>query len=69
MHLKALKLSNQERAHGNDYFAGSNVPSSGYEIGGSLGGVHEDDDDDESDHFVRSENCTVSDDVNDDMEN
>ncbi|GKB90640.1 ribonuclease H-like domain-containing protein, partial [Tanacetum coccineum] len=28
------------RAHGNDYFAGSIVPSSGYEIGGSSGGVH-----------------------------
>ncbi|GJT77810.1 hypothetical protein Tco_1044535 [Tanacetum coccineum] len=53
-------------AHGNDYFAGSIVPSSSYEIRGSSGGVHGDDDD-ESDQFVRLENCMASKD-DDDME-
>ncbi|GKD49955.1 hypothetical protein Tco_1278931 [Tanacetum coccineum] len=56
------------RAHGNDYFAGSIIPSSGYEIGGSSGGVHRDDDDDESDQFVCLEYCMASEDDNDDME-
>ncbi|GJS09537.1 ribonuclease H-like domain-containing protein [Tanacetum coccineum] len=47
-----------------------NVPRypypSGYEIGGSSGGVHGDDDDDGSDQFVCSKNCMVSEDNDDD---
>ncbi|GJR67985.1 hypothetical protein Tco_0014050 [Tanacetum coccineum] len=53
-------------AHGNYYFAVSIVPSSGYEIRGSLGEVYGDDD--ESDQFVRSKNCMASEDDDDDME-
>ncbi|GJS90114.1 hypothetical protein Tco_0772750 [Tanacetum coccineum] len=50
-------------AHGDAYYAGSIVPCSGYEIGGSSRGVHRDDDqDDISDHYVRSENYMANED-------
>ncbi|GJV84398.1 hypothetical protein Tco_1524296 [Tanacetum coccineum] len=53
-------------AQGDAYYAGPIIPSSGYEIGGSSGGVHGDDDEDDmSDQYVRLENCVASDD--DDM--
>ncbi|GKC55010.1 hypothetical protein Tco_1077755 [Tanacetum coccineum] len=43
------------------------IRSSGYEIGGSSRGVHGDDDEDDiSDQYVRSENCVASED--DDMQ-
>ncbi|GKE45770.1 hypothetical protein Tco_1473054, partial [Tanacetum coccineum] len=50
------------RAYGNGYHAGSIVPSSGYEIGGSSEGFNEDD----FDPIVHSEDCVASD--NDEME-
>nr|GEV70294.1 hypothetical protein [Tanacetum cinerariifolium] len=45
----------------------THYPEAGYEIGGSLGGVHGDDDDEDdmSDQYVRSENCVASDDDGD----
>ncbi|GJT00094.1 ribonuclease H-like domain-containing protein [Tanacetum coccineum] len=49
-------------AHGDGYHAGSIVPSSGYEIGGSSTGFHGDD----FDSIVHSEDCVASDD--DEME-
>ncbi|GJU49249.1 hypothetical protein Tco_1218804 [Tanacetum coccineum] len=49
-------------AHGDGYHAGSIIPSSGYEIGGSSEGFHEDD----FDPIVHSEDCVASD--NDEME-
>nr|GFB83684.1 hypothetical protein [Tanacetum cinerariifolium] len=53
--------------YGDAYYVGPIVTSSGYEIGGSLGGVHgNDDEDDMSDQYVHSENCMSSED--DDMQ-
>ncbi|GJR17239.1 hypothetical protein Tco_0965766 [Tanacetum coccineum] len=49
-------------AHGDGYHAGSIVPSSGYEIGGSSTGFHGDD----FDLIVHSEDCVASD--NNEME-
>ncbi|GKF78429.1 hypothetical protein Tco_0233997 [Tanacetum coccineum] len=45
-------------AHGDSYHAGSIVPSSGYEIGGSSAGFHGDD----FDPIVHLEDCVESDD-------
>ncbi|GKC07516.1 hypothetical protein Tco_0999126 [Tanacetum coccineum] len=45
-------------AHGDNYYASSIVPSSGYEIGGSSAGFHRDD----FDPIVHSEDCVESDD-------
>nr|GEV88316.1 hypothetical protein [Tanacetum cinerariifolium] len=56
-------------AHTDASYAGPIIPRSCYEIRGSSGGVHGDDDEDDmSDPYVRSENCVASDDDNDDMQ-
>ncbi|GJU99465.1 hypothetical protein Tco_1328736 [Tanacetum coccineum] len=54
----------QYRARGDGYYAGSIVPSPGYETEGSSAGFHKDND---FDPIVHSEDCVASDNDDDDM--